>query len=225
MNALDVSSLESGLHTGLQALDLHLTPQQIAQLCQYASLINKWNRVYNLTALRDQENILTHHLLDCLAVVQPLRNWAAEKNLAAPKVLDVGSGAGLPGLIIAICQPDWLIHTIDTVGKKTAFMQQAAAQLQLKNVSVHHARVEALSQQNTVRFDLITSRAFSSLPDFLSWTALVRAPDGMWMAMKGKAPSPVELAELGGAFHVEKVQALTVPQLQAERCLVWIRPS
>ena len=136
MITLDLAALESGLHSGLEALGLDLSALQIAQLCQYASLINKWNKVYNLTALREQESILTHHLLDCLAVLAPLKDWAASNNLAAPKILDVGSGAGLPGLIIAICQPDWFIHTIDTVGKKTAFMQQAAAQLQLKNVEV-----------------------------------------------------------------------------------------
>lgn len=225
MSALDAASLELDLTAGLQALGLHLTALQIAQLCQYAGLISKWNKVYNLTALREQESILSHHLLDCLAVITPLSNWAADRGLATPKVLDVGSGAGLPGLIIAICQPDWLVHTIDTVGKKTAFMQQAAAQLQLKNVRVHHARVEELAQQSSVRYDLITSRAFSSLSDFLAWTSAVRAPQGMWAAMKGKSPNPSDIAELGSAFHVEKVQALSIPQLQAERCLVWIAQS
>ena len=224
MSALDAAGFELGLRAGLQELGLDLTPLQIAQLCQYAGLIGKWNKVYNLTALRAQESILTHHLLDCLAVLPPLARWAQEEKLAAPAILDVGSGAGLPGLVIAICQPAWAVHTIDTVGKKTAFMQQAAAQLQLKNVTVHHARVEALAQQSKQLYDLVISRAFSSLPDFLSWTGAVRAPQGMWAAMKGKAPTTEEIAQLDGAFHVQQVQALQVPQMQADRCLVWIKP-
>ena len=225
MSNTENTLFEQGLQQGLQDLGLQLSSSQIAQLCQYAGLISKWNKVYNLTALRAQESILSHHLLDCLAVIAPLRNWAKEQGIQAPTILDVGSGAGLPGLVIAICQPDWQIHTIDTVGKKTAFMQQAAAQLQLKNVRVHHARVEELAQQSSVRYDLITSRAFSSLSDFLAWTSAVRAPQGMWAAMKGKSPNPSDIAELGSAFHVEKVQALSIPQLQAERCLVWIAQS
>ena len=225
MSASADLSLETALAQGLTALNLQLSSGQIAQLCQYANLISKWNRVYNLTALRQQETILTHHLLDCLAIINPLANWAKENGLAHPNILDVGSGAGLPGLVIAICQPDWNIHTIDTVGKKAAFMQQVAAQLQLKNVAVHHGRVETLGQQNPMRFDLITSRAFSSLSDFLIWTNSVRATTGMWVAMKGKLPDLSELAELADDFHVECIQRLSVPQLQADRCLVWIRAN
>ena len=225
MSNTENTLFEQGLQQGLQDLGLQLSSSQIAQLCQYAGLISKWNKVYNLTALRAQESILSHHLLDCLAVIAPLRNWAKEQGIQAPTILDVGSGAGLPGLVIAICQPDWQIHTIDTVGKKTAFMQQAAAQLQLKNTAVHHARVEELAKSIEQRFDLITSRAFSSLSDFLSLTTALLAPAGIWMAMKGKAPTPAEVAELedlASGFHVKQVQALAVPQVQAERCLVWI---
>jgi 16S rRNA (guanine527-N7)-methyltransferase len=222
MIVLDMHSLELGLQAGLQELGLSLDPRQIEQVCQYAGLIAKWNKVYNLTALRKQESILTHHLLDCLAVIQPFSAWASARGHTAPKILDVGSGAGLPGLLIAICQADWEIYTIDTVGKKTAFMQQAAAQLQLKNVRVHHARVEELAARQATRFDLITSRAFSSLPDFLALSTTLLHQHGSWVAMKGKAPSAAEIAELGDGFHVERVQTLNVPQLPAERCLVWI---
>lgn len=213
------------LDAGLQDLGLALSPEQKTQLLQYAALISKWNKVYNLTALRAQESILSHHLLDCLAIVPAIRAWVQAAQLPAPAILDVGAGAGLPGLVLAICQPDWQIHTIDTVGKKTAFMQQVAASLQLKNVQVHHARVEELAQKSDLRYNLITSRAFSALDDFVTWTAELLAEGGVWAAMKGKAPSEEDAAALPAGIHIQRVDDLQVPQVQAERCLVWLEPS
>jgi 16S rRNA (guanine527-N7)-methyltransferase len=210
------------LQQGLDALGLDLSAVQQQQLLDYAALIGKWNKVYNLTALREQESILTHHLLDCLSIVPLLRTWAYARDLATPAVLDVGSGAGLPGLVLAICQPDWPIHTIDTVGKKTAFMQQVVAHLQLKCVQVHHARVETLATKSPLRYDLITSRAFSSLADFVQWTGAVLADGAQWAAMKGKAPSAEEVATLPSGVHMTRVDPLQVPGLAAERCLVWL---
>ncbi len=213
------------LDKGLAELGLDLNLEQKSQLLQYSDLIGKWNKVYNLTALRAQESILTHHLLDCLTIVPHMRAWAQAAGLAAPSILDVGAGAGLPGLVLAICNPDWHIHTIDTVGKKAAFMQQVAASLKLSQVRVHHARVEELAEKSAQRYDLITSRAFSSLVDFVSWTAAVRKDSGCWAAMKGKAPAADELALLPSTIHVKQVQALAVPQLDAERCLVWLEAT
>jgi len=215
-------SSAAALDAGLEALGLDLNPAQKQQLLDYAALIQKWNKVYNLTALRAEESILSHHLLDCLAALSPLRAWADQAGLAAPQILDVGSGAGLPGLVWAVCQADWQIHTIDTVGKKAAFMQQAAASLGLKNVTVHHARVEHLAEKSPLRYDLITSRAFASLADFVGLTAAALAKDGVWAAMKGKAPSAEELSALPHDAEITRVETLQVPQLAAERCLVWL---
>ena len=219
-NPLDMAEQ---LRQGLDALGLDLNALQQQQLLDYAALISKWNKVYNLTALHEQGSILTHHLLDCLSIVSKLRTWAQTTGLAAPRILDVGSGAGLPGLVLAICEPHWPIHTIDTVGKKTAFMQQVAVQLKLSQVQVHHARVEKLATLSPLRYDLITSRAFSSLNDFVNWTGQVLATGGYWAAMKGKAPSAEEIATLPTGVHMKQIEQLEVPDLVAERCLIWLQ--
>ena len=145
------------LSKGLAELGLDLSEQQQAQLLSYLALIERWNKVYNLTALRQQDTMLTHHLLDCLAILPPLRLQVARMG-GTPKILDVGSGAGLPGLVLAICQPDWRIDCVDTVAKKAAFMQQTAATLGLQNAKIHHARVEELAQKQNARYS--TSRVF-----------------------------------------------------------------
>ncbi len=224
MSTGDVN-MSAQLDAGLAEIGLDLDKEQKAKLLQYAELISKWNKVYNLTALRAQETVLTHHLLDCLSIIPAMQDWAQSCGLAQPHILDVGSGAGLPGLVLAICQPQWQIHTIDTVGKKAAFMQQVAASLQLKNVQVHHARVEELAAKSPLRYQLITSRAFSSLGDFVRLTENLLDPQGLWMAMKGKAPNTEDLAELPSTIHVKHIHPLQVPQLQAERCLVWLAPT
>ena len=212
------------LSAGLAELGLALSDAQQAQLLSYMALIERWNKVYNLTALRQQEAMLTHHLLDCLALLPSLRAHVAQTGLV-PHILDVGSGAGLPGLVIAICQPDWRVDCVDTVAKKAAFMQQTAASLNLQNVKIHHARVEELAQKHETRYSLICSRAFSSLADFVQLTQAALRPDGVWLAMKGKTPESEELAALQQEAKAERVEELQVPGLDAQRCLVWLRPS
>ncbi len=160
--------------------------------------------------------MLTHHLADCLAVVLPLA-----RHLRAGRVLDVGSGGGLPGVVLAIMLPALNVSCVDTVGKKAAFVRQVAGTLGLANLHGLHGRVEQLQ---TPPFDLVTSRAFATLADFTQLTAPLLAPNGVWMAMKGKAPTD-EHAALPPSVQVFHVEQLQVPGLAAERCLVWMRPA
>ena len=204
---------EATLRAGLAELELELSALQISQLLDYRRLIAKWTKVYNLTAVRDPAEMMTHHLLDSLAIIAPLR-----QRVAQGKLLDVGSGAGLPGVVIAICCPALDVTCVDTVAKKATFIKQVVLELKLPNLAGLHARVENIDQP----FDLICSRAFASLADFTQLSAGALAPDGVWMAMKGKHPTD-ELAALPatvGVFHVEQLQ---VPGLDAERCVVWMR--
>ncbi len=203
-----------GLRAGAQALGVALSQRQAEQLTAYGALMLKWNKVYNLTALRDADSVLTHHLLDSLAVIPPLhREWAGQGRL-----LDVGSGAGLPGVVIAILRPDLDVTCLDAVAKKMAFVQQVAGELALPNLRGLHARVEKLEGS----FNLISSRAFASLPDFFAGSSHLLADGGKWLAMKGKNPAD-ELAELPAEVAVFHVEQLTVPGLEAERCIVWAR--
>ena len=213
--------LEAGLRAGVASLGLELTEAQVQTLLAYQDWVAKWNRVYNLTALRDPQEMLTHHLLDSLAVVQPLRRHLAQRGQGAqPRLLDVGSGAGLPGVVLAITCPELDVSCVDTVAKKALFIQQVAAALRLPNLHGVHARVETLTQP----FDVVTSRAFASLVDFTQWSAGALAEQGVWMAMKGKVPQD-EMAALPAGVEVFHVEPLTVPGLDAERCIVWMRRS
>jgi 16S rRNA (guanine527-N7)-methyltransferase len=213
--------LEAPLRKGLAALGLDLADAQVASLLAYLALIHKWNQVYNLTAVRDQAEMVTHHLLDSLAVIGPLRRQLAVLPSALPmRMLDVGSGAGLPGVVVAICCPDITVHCVDTVAKKAAFIQQVAASLKLPNLRGLHARVESLTDPYAV----ISSRAFAALEDFTRWSAQALAEKGVWMAMKGKRPTD-EMAALPDTVAVFHVEPLDVPGLGAERCIVWMRSS
>ena len=217
-------TLEATLRQGLTALDLVLTDDQISCLLDYLALIQKWTKVYNLTAVRDPAEMLTHHLLDSLAVIAPLRRQLAamadpQASASGPRLLDVGSGAGLPGVVIAICCPEITVHCVDTVAKKAAFIQQVAVTLKLPNLRGVHARVESL----TDKYQVISSRAFASLVDFTNWSTKALAEQGVWMAMKGKHPAD-EVAALSSAVSVFHVEQLDVPGLGAERCIVWMRP-
>lgn len=213
--------LEAGLRAGVASLGLELTEAQVQTLLAYQDWVAKWNRVYNLTALRDPQEMLTHHLLDSLAVVQPLRRHLAQRGQGAkPRLLDVGSGAGLPGVVLAITCPELDVSCVDTVAKKALFIQQVAAALRLPNLHGVHARVETLTQP----FDVVTSRAFASLVDFTQWSAGALAGQGVWMAMKGKVPQD-EMAALPAGVEVFHVEPLAVPGLDAERCIVWMRRS
>ncbi|MBA4111967.1 MAG: 16S rRNA (guanine(527)-N(7))-methyltransferase RsmG [Verminephrobacter sp.] len=209
------------LRAGAEALALGLDDVQLARLMEFLALLQKWNKVYNLTAVRDPEEMLTHHLLDSLAAVAPLRRHVAQAGLPAPvRLLDVGSGGGLPGVVFAICCPEVDVSCVDTVGKKAAFIQQAAVALKLPNLHGVHARVETL----TTPFDVVSCRAFASLVDFTNWSRSALAPHGAWLAMKGKHPED-ELAVLPPEIDVFHVEQLQVPGLEAERCIVWMRPS
>ena len=205
------------LKSGAAELGLSLSDAQFEQLLGYLALIQKWNKVYNLTAVRDPQEMLTHHLLDSLTAVAPL---VRHTHGQPAKVLDVGSGGGLPGIVLAICRPELDVSCVDTVGKKAAFIQQVAATLKLPNLRGIHARVETL----TGPFDVICCRAFASLPDFVSWSRGALAKQGVWMAMKGKHPQ-AEIEGLPADVQVFHVEPLTVPGLDVERCMVWMRPG
>ena len=212
--------LRTILLAGLQTLQLDLSEQQVEQLLNYQELIAKWNQVYNLTAVRDASEMMTHHLLDSLAAIPALRCHLRSTGLEpSSRLLDVGSGAGLPGVVIAVCCPAVAVTCVDTVAKKAAFIKQAALALKLPNLTGLHTRVEALTQ----RFDVVCSRAFASLADFTQLSSGALAPQGVWMAMKGKYPSD-ELAKLPPNINMFHVEQLTVPGLNAERCIVWMRP-
>jgi 16S rRNA (guanine527-N7)-methyltransferase len=214
--------LMSSLQTGLDGLGLSVSAEQQAQLLMYVDLIAKWTKVYNLTAVRDANEMLTHHLLDSLAVVAPLRREVAKLVLPEGhpqlRMLDVGAGAGLPGIVIAITCPEISVTCVDTVAKKAAFIQQVAATLKLPNLKGLHARVESLTQP----YDVVCSRAFASLLDFTTWSQSALASHGVWMAMKGKHPNQ-ELAVLPESVKVFHVEQLQVPGLDAERCIIWMR--
>lgn len=209
--------LEAALRQGLLGLGLQLSEEQIGQLLAYLALIQRWNKVYNLTAVRDAREMVTQHLLDSLSVVPPLRRQLAGRGA---RLLDVGSGAGLPGVVLAICCPELKVDCVDAVAKKAAFLQQAALQLRLPNLTGLHARVETLPGA----YDVVCSRAFASLADFVALTADVLAPAGIWLAMKGRRPDEEmqALPSVASVFHVEQLQ---VPGLQAERCIVWMRKT
>jgi len=214
-------TIESALRAGLTELGLSLNDAQVASLLAYLALIQKWTKVYNLTAVRDAQEMLTHHLMDSLSVIKPLQQQLLACG-ATPKInlLDVGSGAGLPGVVIAICCPDIAVDCVDTVEKKAAFIQQVALTLKLPNLRGVHARVEKLKG----KYQVICSRAFASLADFTNWSAAALAEQGIWLAMKGKHPSD-EIALLSPAVKVFHVEQLQVPGLAAERCIVWLRSS
>lgn len=214
---------QARLNQAAKTLGIVLDDAAAIQLQAYLAMLQRWNRVYNLTAVRDPQEMLTHHVLDCLAVLPPLRRHAAGRPL---RVLDVGSGGGLPGAVIAIMQPEWRVCTIDAVAKKASFVRQVAAEVPVRNLCALHGRVEVLDPaqgSGGPGYDLIVSRAFASLADFVTLTHHLLAPGGVWLAMKGRAPDD-EVAALPGDVAVFHVEQLRVPELAAQRCLVWLRP-
>lgn len=212
-----IEALRPALDGTLQSLGLPSDTALQDRLLGYLALLQRWNSTYNLTAVRDPGEMLTQHLADCLAVVGPLRaRLGAGTNR---RLLDVGSGGGLPGVVLACLEPGWAVTCVDTVGKKAAFVRQVAVELGLRNLSAEHARVEALKAGG---FDLVTSRAFASLPDFVRLTDASLKPSGVWAAMKGKEPE-AELAALPPSITVFHVEPIAVPGLEADRCIVWMR--
>lgn len=208
------------LEQACQALGLEAGPDQQEKLLRYLAQMQRWNRTYNLTAIRDPEQMLVQHLFDSLSVVKPIADALAGR---PAKVYDVGSGGGLPGVVLAIMQPDWDVSCVDAVEKKTAFVQQMAGVLMLPNLHAMHARIERVAPAEC---DIVISRAFASLPDFANWAGRHVRADGALVAMKGKVPQEeIEALQTQGAWQVERIQPLTVPDLDAERCLIWMRRS
>jgi 16S rRNA (guanine527-N7)-methyltransferase len=195
-------------------------PKGVAhRLLAFVDLLRRWNSTYNLTALRDPDEMLVQHLFDCIAVVPPL---VRELPKGPSRLLDVGSGGGLPGVVLAMLVPGLDVTCVDTVGKKAAFIRQAGVELGLRNLHAEHSRVEEL--RATPPFDVVSSRAFASLAEFTRLTRRHVAESGTWMAMKGKRPDD-EIAALPADVEMFHVEPLTVPELAAERCLVWLRRS
>jgi 16S rRNA (guanine527-N7)-methyltransferase len=214
MKHFDRAELAQVLAEGVKELKLDLNEKQHEQLLDYLALLFKWNSVYNLTSVRDPMQMVTHHLLDSLAAVPAF--------LDATSVLDVGAGGGLPGIVLAIARPTMRVALIDTVHKKTAFLTQVKAELGLSNVTVHTARVEQLQVPH--KFDVITSRAFADLSDFVNWSGHLLAEGGQFIALKGVAPAD-EQERLPSPWQVEELRPLHVPGLNAERHLVFIKKS
>jgi len=198
-------------------LQLDLSEDAAQRLLAFVDLLHRWNGTYNLTAVREPDEMLVQHLFDCLAVIAPLRRELANR---PARLLDVGSGGGLPGVVLAMLMPELDVTCVDAVGKKAAFIRQAGVELGLRNLHAEHTRVETLRAKP---FDVVSSRAFSSLADFTRLTRQHLAEAGVWMAMKGRRPDD-EIAVLPVDVEVFHVEPLTVPELNAERCLVWLRP-
>ena len=234
------AALKTKLGQAAATLGLALQDAQLDAMLAYCEMLTKWNKVYNLTAVRDPADMLTHHLIDSLAVVGPLMRQlaaavyerdGADDGQAGPlfHLLDVGSGAGLPGVVIAICCPEVQVDCVDTVAKKTAFINQIAITLKLPNLRAIHERVESLaghsaSGRSGDLYDVVCSRAFASLADFTRLSAAVLKDDGVWLAMKAKNPTD-ELSALEPTIKVFHVEQLQVPGLDAERRIVWMRKA
>ena len=211
MAVFDRAALALVLKNGVDKLDLGLGAEQQEKLLDYLALLNKWNKVYNLTAVRDPMEMMTLHVLDSLAAVPAFKD--------AQNVLDVGAGGGLPGVVLAIARPDMKVSMIDIVHKKTAFLNQVKAELELGNVTVYTKKVQDL--QVKTPYDVITSRAFADLSDFVNWSGHLLAEGGRFIALKGTAPAE-ERERLPDPWKVNELQPLQVPGLDAQRHLVFI---
>lgn len=218
MSLRDDASLRASLRAGAEALALDLPDAQLAQLLEYLALLHKWNSVYNLTAVRDPQQMLTQHLLDCMAALPAFHG--------AQHVLDVGSGGGLPGIVIAIwarhAQPQMRVEMIDTVHKKTAFLTQVKAELGLANVKVNTGRVEQF--EPVEKFDVITSRAFADLGDFVRWSGHLLQEGGRMLALKGQAET-TQREVLPDGWRIVHDLRLDVPGMDAERHVLQVERS
>ncbi len=218
MSLHELDSLRASLRAGADALALDLPDAQLEQLLAYLELLHKWNRVYNLTAVRDPQQMLTQHLLDCMAALPVFEG--------AQHVLDVGAGGGLPGIVIAIwarhAQPQMRVEMIDTVHKKTAFLTQVKAELGLANVKVNTGRVEQFEPAE--KFDVITSRAFADLGDFVRWSGHLLQAGGRMLALKGQAET-TQREVLPEGWHIVRDVRLQVPGMDAERHVLQVERS
>jgi len=197
------------------ALQVGVDDAAAERLLGYLDRLERWNKVYNLTAVREPASMLVQHVFDCLAGIAPLRRQLGESG----RLLDVGSGAGLPGVVVAVLCPGLSVVCVDSVGKKAAFIRQVALELRLSNLSAAHSRVEAFEAPP---FDVVASRAFASLDELVRMTRRHLSPGGVWMAMKGRRPD-AEIAALPTDIDVFHVEPLAVPGLAADRCIVWMR--
>ncbi len=195
------------LQTGLEQLELEASESQIDLLLAFVSLIEKWNKAYNLTAIRNRDEMLRLHILDSLAILPCV---------SGQKIIDVGTGAGLPGIPLAILMPDRQFTLVDSNSKKTRFVQQAALELRLNNVSVVHGRIESLGHE--AEYDAVLSRAFASLEDIMNMTEYLLQPEGVLIAMKGQKPE----SELKKIDRTYSITPIVVPGVEAERCVVRI---
>lgn len=211
---VDRTDIEERLKSGAENMKVFLADEMLEKLVDYIYLLHKWNATYNLTALKNPGDMLTHHVLDSLSVVSFL--------VKSRNILDVGSGGGLPGLVLAIVYPEKHVSMVDIVQKKTAFLNQARIELGLDNVTIHTGRVEKLQVEK--KFDAIISRAFSSLPDFVGLSGHLLDRNGRFYAMKGLIPSD-EISNLPSGWKVERIDVLNVPSLDAQRHLIVIGPE
>ncbi|MDQ8032144.1 16S rRNA (guanine(527)-N(7))-methyltransferase RsmG [Bordetella genomosp. 1] len=211
---------EARLAQACEALGLAPDAAQREALLRYVAQMQRWNRTYNLTAIRDPGQMLVQHLFDSLSIVGPLRAHLGD---GPARIFDVGSGGGLPGVVLALMQPEWDVTCVDAVEKKTAFVRQMSGALHAPNLHALHARIE---QVEPAQCDVVISRAFASLQDFAAWSGRHVRNGGTLVAMKGKVPDD-ELAALAaqGEWKVEDIQTLNVPELDAQRCLIWMRRS
>ncbi len=201
-------------------MDLQISREQADTMQAYLGQLQRWNRTYNLTALRQPEQMLVQHVFDSLAVVKPVSEILYKNTVQNPHVMDIGSGAGLPGVVLAIMRPDWQIQCVDAVQKKMAFVRQMAGVLKLPNLHATHARVEQLAPAQA---DLVISRAFASLADFATLAGRHVSPDGWLLAMKGQQPDEEAAAlQQETNWRVSRLEPLHVPELDAQRCLVWM---
>lgn len=205
---IDIPALKPQLEAGIAALQLTLSAQAVDQLMAYLTLLEKWNKVYNLTAIRNPQEMLVKHLLDSLAIMP---------HIDGQRLIDVGTGGGLPGIPLAICFPDRQVDLLDSNSKKTRFLIQAKAELGLENTQVFHQRVE--TYQPAERYDGVVSRAFASLDDMMHWTAHLLKPDGFWWAMKAQKDFE-DYSKLPGLVKIEAMIDLQVPGLEAQRMLI-----
>lgn len=212
-----IEALRPTLVAAAFRMSIPLEPSQADILLRYIALLQRWNSTYNLTSARDPARMVSHHAVDCLSVIQPLRIHIGERS--PTRLLDVGSGAGLPGVVIAAMCPHVTVTCVDSVGKKAAFVRQVAAELQLPNLRSEHARVE---QMDSALFDVVTCRAFASLGDLVSMTSRHLDVDGVWIAMKGHFPK-TEIESLPSDIAVFHVEQPAVPEMIGARCLVWMR--
>lgn len=208
------------LGAAAKVLDIELDSGQADALIGYMAQLQRWNRTYNLTALRDPDQMLVQHLFDSLAVLKPVSNILYKKPVNKPCIVDVGSGAGLPGAVLAIMQPQWQVYCVDAVEKKMAFVRQVAGVLRLPNLHAVHARVESLPPYGA---DIVISRAFASLIDFATLAGPHVAKEGQLVAMKGREPKDeIDTLEQQTDWRTAHIQQLRVPELNAQRCLVWL---